>query len=274
MTEKRSCVVHYNHLSSGKLTSLTNETLQRLHQAKDARNELGGDNAHRIQAEAIPDVLDSKIHCVHMDCYKKFTKALSIRNAKREREAVSEERPLARKKRKVGSSNSRGIFLKKCMNPKCNTAKPIKVDGKKQQIAVIQTKSACEKIRQSAGLKNDSGMMLAIEGQDLIAKEFMMHRKCYKDYTRICSKPSTASSTDYQDQCQTNSNELYSFVENHIIGCKQSASLKLLTEIYGLNGPTSQSEEETRGPLFRRLVFCQCVLSSATHGNQSESAIE
>jgi len=123
------------------------------------------------------------------------------------------------------------------MNPNCSTAKPIKVDGEKQQIAVIQTKSACERIMQAASLKNDYGMTLAIEGQDLIAKEFMMHRKCYKDYTRICSKPSTATSQDnYQHQCQTNSNELYSFVQNHVIGCKQSASMKLLTEIYGLDG--------------------------------------
>ena len=123
--------VHYDHLNCGKLTGLRNETFQRLHQAKDARNELGGDNAHTLQAEAIPDVLDPRINCVHMNCYKKFTKGLSIRNAKRKREAKSDERLIARKNRNVGSSDSRGMFPKKCMNPNWSTAKPIKVDGKK-----------------------------------------------------------------------------------------------------------------------------------------------
>ena len=225
MTEKKACIVHYSRLKSGKLTSLTNETLQRLHQAKDARNELGGDNVHTLQAEAIPDVLDSNIHCVHMDCYKKFTKAIAVRNAKHKRDAEFDETPLARKKRNVNSSNNRGMFPKKCMNPKCGTAKPIKVKGEKQEIALIQTKSTCETILQAANLKNDSEMMLAIEGQDLIAKEFMIHRKCYKDYTRICSKSSTSSTQNDQHQCQTNSSDLLSFVENHIIGCKQSASM-------------------------------------------------
>ena len=103
MTDQKACVVHYNHLKSGKLTSLTNETFQRLHQAKDARNELGGDNVHTRQAEAIPDVLDSNIHCVHMACYKKLSKEITVRNAKHKREVDSHETPLARKKRNVDS---------------------------------------------------------------------------------------------------------------------------------------------------------------------------
>lgn len=249
MTDQKACVVHYNHLKSGKLTSLTNETFQRLHQAKDARNELGGDNVHTRQAEAIPDVLDSNIHCVHMACYKKYTKGIAVRNAKHKREVDSGETPLARKKRNVDSSDNRGLFPKKCMNPNCGTAKSIKVKGKKQEIALIQTKSACETILQAANLKNDSEMMLAIGGQDLIAKEFMMHRKCYKDYTRICSKSSTASTQNDQYRCQTNSSELLSFVENHIIGCKQSASMKLLTEIYGFNGDDTRLRAKVKQKL-------------------------
>lgn len=249
MAEQKVCVVHYNHLKSGKLTKLTNETLQRLHQAKDARNDLGGDNVHTLQAEGIPDVLDSNIHCVHMDCYKKFTKAISVRNANHKRVVESEEKTLTRKKRNVDTNNTRGLFPKKCMNPKCGTAKPIKVKGEKQEIAVIQTKSACETIWHAANLKKDSEMMLAIEGQDLIAKEFMMHRKCYKDYTRTCSKASTAETENDQHQCQTNSSELLSFVENHIIGCKQSASMKLLTEIYGFDGDDTRLRAKVKKKL-------------------------
>lgn len=114
---------------------------------------------------------------------------------------------------------------------------------------MIQTRSACETIWQATKLKNDSEIMPAIEGQDLIAKEFMMHRKCYKDFTRICSKPSIAASQNYEHQCQTNTGEFFSFVENHIIGCKQSASMKLLTEIYGLNGDDTRLRAKVKKKL-------------------------
>ena len=76
------------------------------------------------------------------------------------------------------------------------------------------------KVKEAEILKKDDEMLLAIEGQDLIAKEFMMHRKCYKDYTRICSKrPSDGSNIDLHNENEAKSNNLYSFVRHHVIGC-------------------------------------------------------
>ena len=106
------------------------------------------------------------------------------------------------------------------------------------------------KIREAATLKKDNEMLLATEGQDLIAKEFMMHRKCFKDYTRICSKrPSNASYIDHHNENETKSNNLYSFVRHHVIGCMQTASMKLLTDIYGYDGDDTRLRNKVKKKL-------------------------
>ena len=65
-----------------------------------------------------------------------------------------------------------------------------KVKGERQYIKVTQTTVACDKIQLTENLNKDYDILLAATGEDLIAKEFKIHEKCYKDYTRVCSKPS------------------------------------------------------------------------------------
>ncbi len=62
---------------------------------------------------------------------------------------------------------------------KCDMSNPLKAKGKKQDIKVLQTLSSFESIQNAAKLHNDQDMLIRINGQDLIAKEFMMHPKCY-----------------------------------------------------------------------------------------------
>ena len=106
------------------------------------------------------------------------------------------------------------------------------------------------KIKEAATPIKDDEMSLAIEGQDLTAKEFMMHRKCYTDYTRICSKrPSDGSNIDLHNENDAKSNNLYSFVRHHVIGCMQTASMKLLTDIYGYNGDDTRLRNNVKKKL-------------------------
>ena len=65
---------------------------------KDARIQLGGKNEHRLQAEGIPDVFDTNTQFVHMDCYKKFTMAISVLKGKRKHETQESGEPSVRKK--------------------------------------------------------------------------------------------------------------------------------------------------------------------------------
>ena len=104
----------------------------------------------------------------------------------------------------------------------------------------MQTVSACESIQDAAKLHEDQNMLLRITGQDLIAKEFKMHPKCYREYTRITPRKPTNTDvvTDdntVPDSSTTNFPSVCDFINDHVIAGNQFASLKVLTEIYGFN---------------------------------------
>ena len=61
---------------------------------------------------------------------------------------------------------------------------------------MITTTDAVKRISKAAEMKKDEELLLNITGVDLIAKEFMMHMKCYKDYIRVLSQ-----STDDEKEC-------------------------------------------------------------------------
>ena len=50
------------------------------------------------------------------------------------------------------------------------------------------TFESAEQIKKAAEKRNDEQMLMEIRDQDLIAKEFRKHEKCYRDYTRILYK--------------------------------------------------------------------------------------
>ena len=84
-----------------------------------------------------------------------------------------------------------------------------------------------------------------------------MHEKCYRDYTRICSKQNTnsasnfTSSYDENDDSKNRLEYLLQFVRNRIIDGEQSLSIKLLlTEVYGLD----EKDCRMRGKVKQMLV--------------------
>ena len=72
-----------------------------------------------------------------------------------------------------------------CMICKRHT---IKVSGKKQVPKNIVTFESAEQIKKAAEKRNDEQMLMEIWDQNLIAKEFCKHEKCYCDYTQILYK--------------------------------------------------------------------------------------
>ena len=242
--KKKQCIVHYDHFSLDdlSLTELRRESYNRLIQSKDARLQLGGANVHQKQINSIPNEFAEGELYAHRQCYQTFTKAMSVAASRAKNSNVS---PLKRRKRSADSSGA--FFPNKCM--KCDSNRPIKVKGQKQDMKVLQTFSACQTLQDAAKLQKDEAMILAISGQDLIAKEFKMHPKCYREYTRICTKqqPSnealaglpmedreqvTNSSTSFEAVCE--------FIQNHVISGSQFVSLKILTEMYGFDSNDSR----------------------------------
>lgn len=238
-----TCIVHYRHLciENQNLIPLSKDTYARLIDARDCRIRLGGANCHEFQIKSIPELFTLGEHYVHSQCYKNFTKAISVLSQKRKvtKKFDPQRSPLKRKKRSHDFSGN--LFPNVCM--KCKTSKPIKVKGKKQQIKIVQTFSSCRTLQQAAALRNDQEMLAAISGVDLIAKEFKMHQKCYKGYTLICSKRSATASaaagcgdtfegegSASPRQTTTNFEALCSFVTSHVIGGSQTVSMRVLTD--------------------------------------------
>ena len=70
-----------------------------------------------------------------------------------------------------------------------------------------------------------------------------MHEKCYRDYTRICTKQNATpnknsasrSGIDESGDCKKRFENLSQFVRDRIVDGGQSVSIKLLTEVYGLD---------------------------------------
>ena len=131
------------------------------------------------------------------------------------------------------------LFPNICM--KCKSSKPITVKSKKYFPKNIVTISVCDSVKRAAILHNDEELILLVADEDLIAREFKMHEKCFRDYTRICSKQNTnsasnfTSSYDENDDSKNRLEYLCQFERNRIIDGEQSLSIKLLTEVYGLD---------------------------------------
>ena len=126
---------------------------------------------------------------------------------------------------------------------KCKSSNLITIKGKKQCPKNVTTISACESIKRAAVLKDDEELVLLVVNEDLIAREFKMHEKCYRDYTRICTKQiatpnincASTSDIDKSGDCKKRFENLRQFVRDRIVDRGQSVSIKLLTEVYGLD---------------------------------------
>ena len=106
-------------------------------------------------------------------------------------------------------------------------------------------------------------MLLAVTGEDLIAKEFKIHDKCDKDYTRVCSKPILKkSSTDQTSKDLDNFRNLENFVQEHIHG-DQSVSIKLLTELYGFDKEDSRLRNKVKQKLEQEFNDRICFVSTS-----------
>lgn len=248
------CVVHYQGIGAqdDNLLPLTREKYDRLLEAKNARERLSGANSHEPQGRGIPVAFDECYTC-HQSCYKKYTMAISVFK-KKGRKIEMETPPSTRKKRCEIVAPTAILFPKHCMHPKCLSPNVIKHGGERQMPAPLVTKNACQSVLDAASILGDEEMLTKIRGQDLIAREFLMHRKCFRDYTRNISsnrRPTTsvdATEADIQpnpDKLQ----ELKQFVQENIIDNGRSVSLRLLTELYGFDPDDSRRRGKVKEKL-------------------------
>ena len=171
------CQIHYDNLNHrNRLVKLDESKFKRLQEAKDCRSQLGGDNIH-LQGNNIPDLYDDNIKFeFHSECYKQFTKAISIykNRTKKNNDRI-----------KRSGENKSQLFPKHCMVCKKVT---ITFNRRKQHARFIELENAELAIRKAAEKKKDNFMLTAIQGvESLRAAEFRIHERCQKNYTNVNS---------------------------------------------------------------------------------------
>lgn len=251
----KSCVVHYKG-SKKKENSLplTREKYDRLIEARAAREQLGGGNRHE-QGKTIPDTFQDGSYACHPSCYKRYTMAISMAktSALKRKPDVELTPPSAAKKRRA-SLSAAVLFPEHCMHPDCLSTER-RVFGKgphgktRQGPVQLLTMNACQTILESAIALRDEEMLTKIRGQDLIAREFKMHRSCFRAYTRIVSVNRRTMTPDTDGQDEPNPDwlrRLQQFVSDNIIRSGRSVSLRLLTDVYGFDSDDSRRRAKVK----------------------------
>ena len=100
-------------------------------------------------------------------------------------------------------------------------------------------------------MKKDEDLLLSIRGVDLIAKEFMMHMECYKDYIRLLSQ----SALD-EKECPRevgDFNAVKHVIQNKVLCNDQAVYITALHRLYKI-GYGSEHETSYRGKLKKRIL--------------------
>ena len=182
-----SCIVHYNlDCPFGDIVPLSENAHGKLLEAKQVRtNSLSFDQQHLKQCSTVPDSRNPAIHGIHWECYKKFTHILSKRKSS-DKEETSESSSDKRPKRGNSTlviSDKTGVqlFPKYCFF--CKQVKK-KVKGNIQYSHKLTIPDAEKSIKEAARRKNDQALLIHIENENLLSREFQTHDFCRRNYTR------------------------------------------------------------------------------------------
>lgn len=71
--KKLNCIVHYKGQKSySTIKKLSDVNINRILEAKDKREEIGGDNLHQEQINLIPETINLETDGIHLEpCYKR-----------------------------------------------------------------------------------------------------------------------------------------------------------------------------------------------------------
>ena len=251
--------MHYDHLNdeNANILPLDEHKLATLVKAKEARYALGGENIHGKQCSSVPSELKPEIQGTHVDCYKKFTLAISTARKRNVLQDITNQDHDSKRLRRTMEKSSQ-IFGPECMI--CKSDRPVKVNGKKQLPHVIKEESG---IINSAVLRKDEQMLILMSGNNLVNRQFKVHRKCHTNYIRVQHKAQILSdnSTDSREGSFIKSNavgEIERYVREEIIGNAKVVSLAYLTELCGKDKNDRQHRYRVKEKLiakFPELIF-------------------
>ena len=223
------CVIHYSEINfSDNLTPVNEVRYQKLCEAKQARDKLGGKYLHSEQSHKIPSTFQYGLQ-YHRECYCNYTRVM---RDVRKREPLCEIQVSANQCSSRPHRNKEmdhaGRFPQHCMFCKKTTPKRIRSNGKNvyEMVSCFKHSSVHDTLREAAILKNDQSFLCGIEGVDLIQKKFRRHSSCYLDYTEVCRKKMVRnSSIDQYEKVRTAISDII-FAERRCMSLDELLELK------------------------------------------------
>ena len=186
----KNCIIHYHNIKisdQNKVTSVDQGRYEKLLKAKNDRIELGGLflDDHQSQCDKIPDLFVEGLS-YHRECYQQFTRASSELKKKKEQSSVTvdtENASSSRSKRSTEKDDA-GRFPKYCMICKSVEKRIRKRDHETKEFpSKFTLPNSVELFRKAAEGRQDKDMLDAIDGVDLMVKDFMKHESCWRNYT-------------------------------------------------------------------------------------------
>ena len=87
--------------------------------------------------------------------------------------------------------------------------------------------------KETAEMKNDHKLHGQIQDVDLIAKELMMHKQCYLEYTRCLSSKTKDTAQEDIPETQGDFDKVKEFISDAILECNKAVSMTALHKLYG-----------------------------------------
>ena len=167
-----------NLKTTSKIIPLNQHKFQILNQNKEARRQLGGEYGYEQQSKSIPPCFDSSKHDAHIECYKQFTMSSKKARRKSEEEGTSTLNKTKRVQRSVECTKQ--FFPKECRISIYSGE--IKIKYKKLFPRLLTLQTSADAIVRFTNIKEDGD--IESHGK-LLEREFMVHDKCYREYTRL-----------------------------------------------------------------------------------------
>ena len=191
----------------------------------------------------------------HRACYQMYTAKSHLERVvrKRKSEEISEDKddsemqeglPLTR-------SSLQSTDIKSCII--CQVEKVDSQDRRrKEKLTTCQTLTAGESLVNAAKIRGDQRLLVALDGQDLIAIEVCYHRSCFRRYTNVKISEESRDQTDedetqiYDDAFQELKNEveiqLFQSLDVLTMSSLRAKYVELLSR-RGVNNPGYRSEK-------------------------------
>ena len=280
------CLCHVKENVEEKLTSFTNKSWRKF------------EHCSRRRKDAIWTVMkdywnEGPKGGYHRRCYQEYTDVNKVKKVEQkqcnpagedqnEEESVEESSSAEPPPKRVCRSQAQKLDVDKCAICQKDKAKHRNVRGARtrESLTLNISEFGSAALVKAAHIRNDTRMLLHIEGQDTIAMEIKYHRSCYKEYVRPKHLVKLEEQNCKEEDDKTESYnkafiKIKDFVEEEVFTAAKAIPMSVLIEKYtshlaeeGLHGMTYRSSK-----LKNRLTRCfgqRLSFHQPSNQNQSE----